>query len=295
MKEDFITVYKRVLLETFKSLIDLLNEEQLDYYVCGGTAIGAVRHSGFIPWDDDVDIFMPRKDYEKLKEKFLSRNNSDYDLLTPDNCDSVITYIKYVNKHTTFWETNDIKFVSGIFIDIFPLDFFNGSANDFLKYFKRIKRLRQLSLLSLANFSFNTLKGSILSGNKKRIGMSLFCLFVPHSINKYVKRKIKIFDTKCGKVNEGENIVSFYGSYGIKEFFKKEWFDGSILHAFSGVLVKLPIGYDSYLKQCYGDYMQLPPVEKRIYEHSHYYVNLKERISLEEARKRVKEGFIEEY
>ena len=295
MKENFITVYKRVLLETFKSLIDFLDAENMNYYVCGGTAIGTVRHQGFIPWDDDVDIFMPRKDYEVLKMKVMSRQLPDYELLTPDNCEAVITYMKYVNKRTTFWETKDIRFASGVFIDIFPLDYFNGSIDDFLEDYKRIKRLRQLSLLSMAHFNFSSLIESIRKGNKKRICMSLFSLVVPHFINKNIKKAIKRFDEKCGKINDGTTIVSFYGSYGSKEFFNKEWFEGSVLHDFSGLKVKLPKGYDAYLKQCYGNYMQLPPEEKRVYEHSHYYVNLNERISIEDALRRVNSGITEEY
>lgn len=295
MEEDFITVYKKVLLETFKNLIDFLNAEELEYYVCGGTAIGAIRHNGFIPWDDDVDIFMPRKDYEELKRMFHHSDDSHYELLTPDNFESVITYMKYVNKQTTFWEMKDIRYSTGVFIDIFPLDFFDGDENEFIKEYNKIKRLRQLSLLSITHFSLKTLLKSVGNGNKKQIGMSLLSLFIPHFVNDKIKRKIKEFDDKCCKKDNGKTIVSFYGSYGKKEYLKKEWFSKSVLQDFSHLRVKLPVGYDEYLKQCYGDYMMLPPTEKRVYEHSHYYVNLNERLTIPEAQNRVKKGFTEEY
>ena len=295
MQEEFEGRYKDVLLETFRILIGFLDKYNLQYFVCAGTAIGAVRHKGFIPWDDDIDILMPRKDYNTLKKIFRDKDLPGYNLLTLDCANGTAPFMKFVNSNTTFWEIKELKAMSGIFIDIFPLDNFNGTLEDFMKEYRCVRKLGQFVLLSLFHFNFLSLISYIKKSKFKLALMVVLSIFVPYSLNRYFKKKILKFDNALVERCDGDAFVNFYGPYGEKEYYKREWFDSYVLCDFCDLKVKLPVNYDEYLTQMYGNYMQPPSVENRVCEHNHYYVNLKRNLTIVEAQKRINGGYTEEF
>jgi len=97
-KESFdLDKYKRTLLETFQAFINTCEKYALNYYCAGGTVLGAVRHNGFIPWDDDIDVFMPRKDYERLIDLDDKISQGDYSVISARNSQSFATFAKFYN------------------------------------------------------------------------------------------------------------------------------------------------------------------------------------------------------
>ena len=122
MKKEEQILYRSILLKTMKAFIALCKEYDIHYVAAYGTILGAVRHNGLIPWDDDIDVFMTRENYEK----FLSLRNysslKDYEIIDIENEGYYLPFAKFCDKHTTLWEVKKFPFIIGVFIDIFPLD-----------------------------------------------------------------------------------------------------------------------------------------------------------------------------
>ena len=139
---------QKVLLMILKDFIEICEENDLNYYVCGGTALGAVRHNGFIPWDDDVDVYLFRKDYEKFLEIVSKKENDKYTFVNVKTHDDYFLYFtKMMLNGTKFeeWWANQVNFKSQIFIDIFVLD--NITDNRFKRFFQ-VKICRILDRLT---------------------------------------------------------------------------------------------------------------------------------------------------
>jgi phosphorylcholine metabolism protein LicD len=115
--------YKKIVVDVFEQFIHFCEQNNLRYYCAYGTALGAVRHQGMIPWDDDIDVYMPRPDYEKFIETYPQQDSKHYEIITPRyNKNYYLAFTKMCNKTTTLLEDEEHLFVIGAFIDIFPLD-----------------------------------------------------------------------------------------------------------------------------------------------------------------------------
>lgn len=148
--------YKNVLLQTFRDFIAFCEMNNLMYYGAFGTVLGAIRHQGLIPWDDDIDVYMPRQDYNRfiaLKQKVPT----GYEIVDYDNEGYFCNFAKFSNANTTILETPELPFVYGIFIDVFPLDECSESIDknkEILReysrsYFKFFKACREYRLSAL--------------------------------------------------------------------------------------------------------------------------------------------------
>ena len=287
--ELFNNRFKESLRNTFRSFVDYLNSQELNWWCAGGTCIGAVRHHDIIPWDDDIDIFMPRKDYNILlaMEKEL-RDATGLELLAIQLYKGYNhTYAKVINSHTTIWEQKEDPTISGSWIDIFVLDnydkgewaFFDVSCrykSIFIdKYQSIVHRPRLRDILSnLKHGDFYLVKA--LFKRKQMLDRAYNCFL-------QLDRQV-----------QSENGVN-YASYTEGAFvYNKKWFDGFVEMPFGDFQVRVPIGYDDYLTYVYGDYMT-PPNPTPAFTHSMYYVNLKERLSIEEAKQRIKNGETQVY
>lgn len=282
-------VFKEKLHETFRFAIDFFQKHNLSWFCAFGTAIGAVRHNDIIPWDDDIDLLMPREDYERLLTLKKDFNGTGYTVMSPQDDYYCFPFAKIVDENTTLWEAPRYSFVLGVFIDIFPLDNSNLSPEEYKSAVRSFnlsadKLFKCQTRYTFVEFIYDirkNYKGAILSGI-----LSLF--YSKNSIKKAREdflAKEKEFYTK-----DGINCMSFSGYYGIKEIYKKDWFDRYVEMPFHDYVVRVPKGYVEYLTQLYGNYMELPPVEKRVTHHGHYYLNLTERIGIEDIKKRIKKG-----
>ena len=253
---------KAIEVEMLKSFIHACEMIGVKYYLLGGTLLGAVRHRGFIPWDDDIDIGMMREDYERfIKEGqalmpegyFIQNFHSDPNY--PAN------FSKIRNCNTTFIETSvrncDIN--HGIFIDVFPLDYYpdNRVRQRILEFKKRALNHRIASVFYLPNRKKTPL-----------IQVARLLLFLRYPSHKRaVKAREKLY-TSC---KNGKYIANYGGAWGVKEIVPANWYGDGCMLEFEGLQTRAPLEYKKWLSQVYGDYMTLPPVEKRV---GHHYVDV---------------------
>lgn len=249
--ENNLEQLKKVELDIFRVFIDVCKRLNLKYYIAGGTLLGAVRHSGFIPWDDDIDIGMPREDYEKFIE-YGQNYLPDYYFLQSYKSDKqwLRHFCKIRDSRTTFVESTvkHLNINHGVWIDIFPLDFINKKKQSF---YNKILALNESNIFGCKTIS-----------RKIKVFMSKIITFKFSDKSAFEKR-----EKLLRKVKNGKYLAFFSGAYGEKEIFPKEWFDEGTLLDFEGVNVNAPKEYKKYLSQVYGDYMCYPPKEKRVPHH----------------------------
>ncbi len=228
-------------------LDEVCRKNNIKYFISYGTLLGAVRHKDFIPWDNDADVIMDRENYEKFFE-VMQKENSNYKLLSYFSDDDYFyPFYKLVDKRTKCEELTfkDIRNM-GIYVDIFPIDYLPDDEHERIKVINRIKRKR--TWLSLRN-----IKSTTFIKNFVKRALTLF-------LN--TKKTVRDIDIECKNCTKGCNYMSVL-CWGIKVF-KKDIFDEIIELTFRDHKFLAPKKYDEYLTICYGDYMTIPPVEKRI-------------------------------
>lgn len=251
---------KQIELEILLKVADFCDQHGLRYYLAYGTLIGAIRHKGFIPWDDDIDIQMPREDYNKLIELF-NRENEDarYFLLDPKSKIAGHPYVKVIDTRTVKKELGAKKgSILGIDVDIFPLD---GMPSDDAEYEKWYAQLHkeykkyQYSVISLKGWGFKT--------------KIHYLLYRPNLLcrKKILKKTEKLHALYPYEKSERVGIMETVYN-GKKNRLKKEYFDGYTLVEFEGHQVKAPRGYHEVLTDIYGDYMKLPPEDQQVAHHT---------------------------
>lgn len=277
--------YRLKLIETFKAFVDFCEGNGLTYMVCGGSCIGAVRDHGIIAWDDDVDVFMPRKDFNRL----LAMRDSmpeGYAIAKLGDEGYSNSFPKFYNANTTLWEEQSLPFITGVFVDIFPLDEFDGNYQECrqlkLQYDnvagKYKRSLRKWTFMDI----FRKAAGFHVLGFRRLL---LDKLWYGHFKSQYLNSLIDIQHKMSSK--RGELMLSYDGAYGQKEICPKSWFTGVVKMKFEDFEANVPVGYHEYLTQLYGNYMTPPPVNKRASTHSHFYLNLDKGMTLEEVRKEI--------
>lgn len=259
-----IKVIELNILEAFINICDKLS---LRYYMMGGTMLGTVRHQGFIPWDDDIDVGMVRRDYEIFKEKaqellpeYYFLQNMDTDNEYPHN------FMKIRDSRTTFVETSlsKLKINHGVFIDIFPLDYYPDSKlmRGIFDFRVKVMNLRMRNVVIIPDDARHSpVQEAVLS-----IVSKITCLRYPN-----FKRMQKSREHLYKKENCGLYIGNFCGAWGKKEIVPAEWYGEGCKAKFEGIEVMIPAEYDKWLTQVYGNYMKLPPENKRV---THHYTDI---------------------
>lgn len=261
---------KKIELEMLKQFIAVCEKLKLKYYLLGGTLLGAVRHKGFIPWDDDIDVGMPRADYEIFVSKAQALLPDKYFVQTLESDPNLpMNFCKLRNSETTFIESSikKLKLNHGVYIDVFPLDWYPSDENVRRKFHKKNR------FLSLCVGKVFTIERE--SGKRKflRKALKVCTFFMP--VKKAVKKREKLLKS----FGESDKLANYCGAWGAKEIVPKEWYGEGVALEFEGVKVNAPAEYDKWLTQVYGDYMQLPPEEKRV---GHHYTEV---IDLEKSYK----------
>lgn len=269
--DDQIKLLQDKNFEILKYFKDFCIEHGLMFYFCGGCLIGTIRHHGFIPWDDDVDLFMPRRDYEKLGQlwsKFADTEQYAYCRTTLDNnYHHAGTSIKDLN--TTFINRHSINedIIHAIGIEIVPID---GYPNGKIKRFIQLLNAFTFSLFNTQRLPDN--KGALIRNITKVAYFVVPSKKLRFKIWKRAERQMSKYEWK-----DTDNVTELIGSVkGMLLKHPKEWFDSSIFLDFETEKMPVMKGYNEYLSLIFGDYMEIPPVEERIAKHDAVYINTKE-------------------
>ncbi len=253
---DTLNKMHNIHLDILKEFIRICNKYELRYFLLGGSCLGAVRHKGFIPWDDDIDVGMPRDDYDKFMEVAVKELPEYYFLQNPDTePDYPMCFAKIRDSRTTFIErsVSHLNINHGIYFDIFPLDGLTTGTLFELKY-----KFYYLNLQKAYNIS-DYRRGIA------RVVYKIISSFIPdyrrarNKMTKLVKRRS--YDTS-------EIITNYFGAWGKKERHPRKCFGDGSCGSFEGIDVRLPLDTDFYCRGLYGDYMKLPPEDKRVSHHN---------------------------
>ena len=259
--------------EMAQFFVDFCKEHNLLCYFCGGCCIGAVRGGGFVPWDDDIDFFMPRPDYERLIEIFnkLSGSDSYYLQVTSDDiitksqfatiCDNSTTYIK------TYMADLDIN--HGLSLDIIPLDG-RPKKGRFYSFHRKMQNIYALcySLFIIGEAPEN--HGRLVNTAAKIILGIFHTKSIRRKLWKFAQKKMTRYD-----FYESDYVCELTtGPVYMRRDYPKEWFERAVGMSFEGVEMPIPVGYDKYLTMAFGDYMTEPPESERTYHHDYEYIDM---------------------
>lgn len=283
--DNFDNVFGKLLFKAFAFTIDFLNKHNLKFYACGGTALGAVRHQGIIPWDDDIDIYMPRKDYNILLGMTSAFSNTGYKISSINDPGYYLPFAKIEDINTSIWEYPQYPFITGVYIDIFPMDSFDMSEDEVTAMQHDYQKLIWNYQHSLNTMGF---ADAMKSGNhdlKHSYMMHKLLWWKKNSLLKEIQKREAWFATQEGPYSVC--VATWPG-----KVFRTEWFEDLIEVPFNDLKVMIPRAYDAYLTKLYGDYMTPPPVEKRVMAHEalRHYCNLTKRVTIEEALDDIKAG-----
>lgn len=251
---------QNILLDIAKEFHKICQKHNIPYYMIGGTMLGAIRHKGFIPWDDDMDFGIPREHYNRFIQIALKELPNFYKLHTIDNSAYALMGIsKIADTRTEIHEkfsprTNDSI---GLNIDIFPID----QTNDQTGIFSRNRIIQELLKLQRTLFiDYKSRTGS------KRIIAYILQKLIRISPQSNIKRINKLI-AKSSTSSTHNMWVNFYGTYGFKEILDRKLFGEPILYPFENTHFYGVAHYDAYLKHFFSNYMELPPIDKRHIHH----------------------------
>ena len=266
MKE--INIIQNKVLSILSIFIKICDAHNLTYYTLGGTLLGAVRHQGFIPWDDDIDIGMPREDYEKLKKIIHNELPLPYVFLSEDTpgYSKAFSVIRDTSTKIIMNYSNS-ELEESLWIDIFPID--GMPENRIKRWIHEKNYLYRRMMVQLSKFH------SIVNQNKSNrplfetIIIQLANILPVESIISFEKAQSNYLKT-IKKYSFKEKFAgNLTGAYKLREIVPSDYFGTPVELPFEGLQLKCPQYYKEYLKAIYGDnYMELPPVEQR---NSHQY------------------------
>lgn len=267
---------QKTSLDIFKEFIKVCEDNNLCYFLSGGSLLGSVRHNGFIPWDDDIDVAMPRKDYEKLIEIARHILPSHLELehySIRDDKRPITHHVQIVDKRTSLtkdWTTN--KNEISVWIDIFPLD--------------GMPKNKTIRILHFVHYYFWWLvmqvrwfKDNVDIMKERPFYQKLFINIIKHLPDISTKRLIWILKkmdniAKKYSFNNSDYVCSFHGSYKTKEIMKKKWYEETCKVQFENIICDAPKGYKNILKQHYGDYDIIPSEKDRTRKHKSTVIKL---------------------
>lgn len=260
MKELTLRETQLAELEILKAFDKFCKDNELIYTLVGGTLLGAIRHKGFIPWDDDIDVGMPRPDYEKFFEAVRADGGIKTDSgktleLIPDRGDNAkLPFLKLVDTDYVI-ESAGGEETEHIWIDIFPVDGYPADDEKAAKLCKKMLHYRRVAFYNLNN-------GKGKRGVKKAAA-KLYSIYARMYGTQKALRKISETVKKYPYEKSDFIGILTWGLYGAGERINKHSFDNIVELSFEDGKFSAISNWDEYLKGIYGDYMTLPPENKR--------------------------------
>lgn len=257
------------MLDILKYFIKICDENGLRYWAGGGTCLGALRHGGFIPWDDDLDIFMPRPDYERLYKIWRNvSTNKQYKLCrTTRKKNYHHRVMQIVDLNTTFINKRSVNedIEHGVYIDIIPMDASSSS---------KIGQYRQaLDSIIFSVYNIQTLP-EFQGGKLMRTGTQTLLNLVKNNDRRY--RIWKAAEKRMTRCNweTAEYAVELTTSFSsILRFWPRRWF-GYRKEKFEDIEICVPSGAEEYMTAVYGDFMKMPPIEDQTVKHNTVFIDL---------------------
>ena len=241
-------------LDILRKVDEICHNNGIKYYMVGGTLLGAIRHKGFIPWDDDLDIAMPRKDYNRFiklcisgalgEEYYLHHTVTDKEYWAP--------FAKVKKNGTVFAEPalSNIECHKGIFIDIFPLDY--SKKNHGLGYHIKAKMIKKLSYIII--------RRRVKSSQESIVNR--FLLLISKLFK--IRTLANLRDFLCSRTKQGDYFVNYGSNYKYtKQTMKKEIYGSGVKVQFEDMLANAPSEYGKYLSKLFGKWKNLPPENER--------------------------------
>ncbi len=237
-------------------IVDLFEKNNINYWLAFGSALGAARHFGFIPWDDDIDIYVDGKDYDKIKSVIEQNKDFNLDFHDFEIEDYPFTFPKIIDNRTTLVEKRfeNTSYKSGVYIDVFPL--FSVSNNAFVRYIQSRKRYFNYCIVES-----NTIKNNTDTSIFRKIISKFFLLFDKTNAQKRTLKEIK-------KGIQKSRYLMHPIRFSNKKIHYTNNFKSYDLLTFEGKKMRVHFHYKTYLEQQYGDYLKMPPKERRISEHN---------------------------
>lgn len=259
-----------ILLRILKIVAYVCEKNSLTYWIDAGTLLGAVRHEGFIPWDDDIDIAMPREDYEKFLKIAKDELPEDLYIQNLDNTDFAgNTWTQIKDRKSKIVLSEDAKYHQGLYIDIFPMDSY---SNNFFKrnFVQKIHKLSYIKVQAInAPLKKPFLKGMNLPKNIIKILLKIiFFIFAIFDYNKIYEMNIKSKNKRIEKMKENPKTNYGYGTEVLNwdvVFNKEDILPITEKMKFEDSEFMVPRNTDAILRGLYGDYMQIPKVDKQVY------------------------------
>lgn len=247
---------KKVQLEIL-NVVDLFcKNNNINYWLDAGTLLGCIRHKGYIPWDDDIDIGMLREDYNKFLSIFNKQNNRYRVISNELSSDCYYPYAKVLDTNTILYEPDENGIKLSVNIDVFVYD----NAPDNPKECKKMYYRRNLyTLLNAGQFKVFSPQSFIKKIAKQMLYYFGLLFSKGYFSTQIVKNSKKYKDENCKCVGNFTSVTRFICN--------KRVFNSFIVGIFEGKEYSIPVGYDEWLSNFYGDYMKLPPVEKRVSHH----------------------------
>lgn len=251
------TITRILQKKEMKMLCDLkkiLDKNGITFFLACGTALGCARHSGFIPWDDDIDIYIRGKDYEKLRSVFSSQNTGNLQFQDYSTVKGYpYTFPKIVSDDTVLCEESikHLDYNCGVYIDVFPI--YGVTDNKMLRIVKEKVRYLRYAILKAYYFNYSSGIRGILSK-------------VVHLVVNPYKIQERLAHTYMSD-SDGKTVMIEPGVFGTAALLQSKQFEDVILMKFEGEMMPMPIGYKEYLTEYYGNYMELPPENQRVARH----------------------------
>jgi lipopolysaccharide cholinephosphotransferase len=252
---------QRLSVEILSYIDTICKKNAITYFLGYGTALGAVRHGGFIPWDDDIDIVMPRPAYDRFLALFEKEKHPFYKIHAIETEDTWLFFYAKVCDERTVGHNNVHIVTPAIAVDVFPLDGYPNEiarSNRFVREMRLLQKIRYIQIENVRMLATSFIKRILI-----HIAQLLLKLYPARKLSAYFVSRMKENDYSTS--NYAGLVL---GNYGKREKMRKALFTQPISIVFEGKKYPIVAAYDEYLTNLYGDYMTLPPVEKRISHHN---------------------------
>ena len=269
LKNITIAQAQDIEFDLFLQFKRVCEENGLRYFLSGGTLLGAARHRDFIPWDDDLDVMMPRKDYDRLlrMRPKLPENLRLFDCESDDKYLYPFAKLCDMRYRVHFAHHSEERSI-GMYIDIFPIETLPDG-----KFAKKLYFRRMLLKHILHNAA---LRSSFLPEEKHIFLKKLLRPYaVHHGANRFV-REMNEMARRWQTRRTNHAGVTMVVHYGEREWMPKEIFEPGAEVEFRGVKCAAPKGWDAYLRNLYGDYMTLPPEDQRVTDHANFTIETRD-------------------